>query len=138
MADLTRICDEHLHRSLVDARSELGAVVPTLIIDATARFYGYTPNQLLSPARTKNVAHARQTAMWLCRQLTTCSYPELGDIFDRDHTTIIHGVTKIQHEIATKPGAVRQFTELANWIRQRAFTQTLREACIDEPQRRAG
>lgn len=55
-----------------------------------------------SPRRARPVARPRQLAMYLCKQLTTHSLPEIGRKFGgRDHTTIIHGVRKIEELLAT-------------------------------------
>jgi chromosomal replication initiator protein len=49
-----------------------------------------------SKKRTRAIARPRQIAMWLARELTTHSLPEIGDIFGgRDHTTVIHACRTI-------------------------------------------
>ena len=56
---------------------------------------------LLSERRTRAVARPRQIAMWLCKQHTTRSYPDIGRRFGgRDHTTVLHGVRKIEELMA--------------------------------------
>jgi len=53
-------------------------------------------SDMLGPKRNRNLARPRQMAMWLCKQLTSRSLPEIGRKFGkRDHTTIMHGVRKI-------------------------------------------
>lgn len=50
-----------------------------------------------SPRRSRSVARPRQVAMYLCKHLTTRSLPEIGRKFGgRDHTTVLHGVNKIE------------------------------------------
>jgi chromosomal replication initiator protein len=52
---------------------------------------------LLSKDRHKSIAFARHVAMYLCKQRLKCSFPELGRAFgNRDHTTVISGVRKIE------------------------------------------
>lgn len=49
-----------------------------------------------SKKRTRAISRPRQVAMWLCREITAHSYPEIGDAFGgRDHTTVIHAVKTI-------------------------------------------
>ena len=51
---------------------------------------------LLSRRRSRRIARPRQAAMWLCRHLTACSFPEIGrSLGNRDHTTVMHGVAMI-------------------------------------------
>ena len=52
--------------------------------------------ELLSPRRSRSLARPRQIAMYLAKQHTTNSLPEIGRKFsNRDHTTVIHAVKKI-------------------------------------------
>ena len=58
--------------------------------------YDIRLSDMLGPKRTRSLARPRQIAMWLCKQLTSRSLPEIGRKFGkRDHTTIMHGVRKI-------------------------------------------
>jgi chromosomal replication initiator protein len=64
---------------------------------ATAEHYGLKQADLLSQRRTRSVARPRQAAMWLCKQLTTRSLPDIGRRFGgRDHTTVLHAVRRIE------------------------------------------
>jgi chromosomal replication initiator protein len=64
---------------------------------ATADYYGLKQADLLCERRTRAVARPRQTAMWLCKQLTTRSLPDIGRRFGgRDHTTVLHAVRRIE------------------------------------------
>lgn len=55
---------------------------------------------LKSPKRLKALVLPRQIAMYLARQLTSCSYPEIGERFGgKDHSTIIHAIKKIEKQL---------------------------------------
>ena len=59
---------------------------------------------LLSKDRHKSIAFARHVAMYLCKQRLKCSFPELGRAFgNRDHTTVISGVRKIEQLRSSDP-----------------------------------
>lgn len=61
-----------------------------------ADYYKIKVAELFSKKRTRAIARPRQVAMWLCREVTTHSFPEIGDAFGgRDHTTVIHAVKTI-------------------------------------------
>ena len=67
------------------------------IIRKVADHYNLRLNDILSPRRARSVARPRQIAMFLAKRLTSKSLPEIGRSFGgRDHTTIIHGVKKIE------------------------------------------
>ena len=58
--------------------------------------YNIRLSDLVGPRRVRTIARPRQVAMWLAKQLTTRSLPEIGRRFgNRDHTTVMHGVRKI-------------------------------------------
>jgi chromosomal replication initiation ATPase DnaA len=70
------------------------------IIRVTSTYYGISRNDILSDRRTARLARARQVAYFLCKNLSRRSFPEIGRKFGgRDHTTIIHGVRKIEREV---------------------------------------
>jgi chromosomal replication initiator protein len=59
-------------------------------------YYKIKVAELFSKKRTRAIARPRQIAMWLCREVTSHSFPEIGDAFGgRDHTTVIHAVKTI-------------------------------------------
>ncbi|MBO5515867.1 MAG: chromosomal replication initiator protein DnaA [Schwartzia sp.] len=67
-----------------------------LIQDMTASYFKITTSDLLSKKRTQSLAQARQVAMYLCRELTNSSLPQIGERFGgRDHTTVMHAYNKI-------------------------------------------
>ncbi|MEW6441721.1 MAG: chromosomal replication initiator protein DnaA [bacterium] len=72
------------------------------IIKAVSRFYKVKPSDIKSQKRAKDIAMARQVAMYLCRKLTSESFPEIGTHFGgKDHSTVIHAVNKIEHVLRT-------------------------------------
>ncbi len=54
---------------------------------------------LKSKKRTQHVAFCRQVAMYLCRRLTSNSFPSIGEQFGRDHSTVIHAVNLIERRV---------------------------------------
>jgi chromosomal replication initiator protein len=63
---------------------------------------------MLSARRSARIAMARHIAMWLVRQLTPLSYPAMGRYFHngvspRDHTSIMHGVARIDNMMVIDP-----------------------------------
>ena len=61
-----------------------------------AEYYNIKIADLLSPRRSRSVTRPRQVAMALAKELTSHSYPEIGDGFGgRDHTTVMHGCKKV-------------------------------------------
>jgi len=70
-----------------------------------ADYFKLKQADLLSERRTRAVARPRHVAMYLAKQLTTRSYPDIGRRFGgRDHTTVLHAVKRIEELKATEPG----------------------------------
>lgn len=76
------------------------------ILTKVCEYYGITKEQMLSDRRQKTIVKARQASYWLYENLTDFSYPRIGLIHKRDHTTILYGCSKIAEEInnQTKDG----------------------------------
>ena len=67
-----------------------------------AEHYNIRLSDMIGPKRLRTIARPRQVAMYLAKQLTPRSLPEIGRRFGgRDHTTIMHGVRKIEELMAT-------------------------------------
>jgi chromosomal replication initiator protein len=75
------------------------------VIKAVASYYGVKALDLKSPRRHRSVAGPRAVAMYLARQHTKDSYPDLGRAFGgKHHTTVISAVEKIADRLKDDPG----------------------------------
>lgn len=92
----------HKHMSELFAVPERIVTVEA-IIEATARYHGLTSAELTGKRKTKALVGPRHIAMFLARDLTDHSFPELGKIFRRDHATVQHGCKRIAKELKTNP-----------------------------------
>lgn len=80
--------------------------MPTIshIQAATALAFGVPLDAMLSQYRRPQIARARQVAMYLCRELTTRSLPEIGRLFGgRHHTTALHAIQVVPGFMAADP-----------------------------------
>ena len=69
-----------------------------------AEFYGIKVADMYSKRRPANIARPRQIAMYLAKELTQKSLPEIGELFGgRDHTTVLHAVRKFAQERTINP-----------------------------------
>jgi chromosomal replication initiator protein len=74
------------------------------VIKAVAGYYGVKPQDIKSPRRHKSVAGPRAVAMYLARQHTKDSYPDLGRAFGgKHHTTVISAVEKVADRVKDDP-----------------------------------
>ncbi|WP_054252898.1 chromosomal replication initiator protein DnaA [Neofamilia massiliensis] len=86
-------------RSILDQKKKI-VIDSNRIKNIISDHYGVSVEDLDSKKRPKDIAYARQVAMYLCREMTDMSLPKIGaDFGGRDHTTVIHAVDKISSEI---------------------------------------
>ena len=75
-------------------------ITPELIIEVVAEHFGVSPEDITSKKRNSEFVQPRQVVMYLCRKLTDTSYVNIGKLLGKkDHTTIIHGVNKIEDDL---------------------------------------
>lgn len=85
-------------RAIKDMYKEGASSLPTpaLIISEVSRYFSIEEHILRGTLRNKGTAEARQIAMYLIRNLTQCSLPDIGKEFGRDHATVIHSIRKVE------------------------------------------
>ena len=88
-------------RAISDMFKAEGNALPTpsLIIGQVCKFYSIDEIVLRGSKKNKGTAEARQVAMYLIRQLTNLSLPDLGREFNRDHSTVLHSIRKVEMEL---------------------------------------
>jgi chromosomal replication initiator protein len=76
-----------------------------------AEEFGMSLLDLKTRRRNKNIVLPRQVAMYISRQLTELSFPEIGEFFGgKDHTTVLHSYNKIK-EVLEKDGVLKNRVE---------------------------
>ncbi|MDO8322201.1 MAG: chromosomal replication initiator protein DnaA, partial [Phenylobacterium sp.] len=85
---------------------------------AVAEHYGLKQADMISERRARAVARPRQAAMWIAKQITTRSLPDIGRRFGgRDHTTVLHAVRRIEALKADDPVLARDLDQLLRKLR---------------------
>ncbi len=72
---------------------------PDIINEETAKYFNLTSDDLKGERRTKNVAFARQVSMYLVRKITNFSLTDIGLYFNRDHSTVLASIRRIEDAI---------------------------------------
>lgn len=92
-----------------------------LIMAETVNYFSVTLEELTGPDRSRALVLARQIAMYLCRELTDLSLPQIGHLFGgRDHSTVLHANKKISTLMAQKQDVYNQVSELTTRIKHTA------------------
>ena len=98
---------------------ESGVITIQQIQKAVAQTYKLTNEELLSKNNARQISHPRQVAMYLCKNLTKHSYPEIGRAFGgKHHTTVMHSVEKIEAQVTTDETLQRLISELSESLQK--------------------
>ncbi len=117
----TALSADLVEATLSDLMPRGSPLSPDRIIAAVASQFGVDEDQLLSRDRSQQIALPRQVAMYLIRQETDASLPQIGEVLGgRDHTTVMYGCGKIAELLETDEGIRRQVMA----VRERLFSQT--------------
>jgi chromosomal replication initiator protein len=108
-------------RALEDLLPEGGHEISAdLIIEETAAYFGLERADLESKNRSRPLTTARHMAMYLQREFTGLSLIKIGECFNRDHTTALHGIKKIETLMSERGSVYRQVQELTRRIKTAA------------------
>jgi len=73
----------------------------THLLEHAGAYFKLDPRLLVSPARQRPIAYARQICCYVLRKRFGMSYPLIGKLMHRDHSTIIHAVEKVWYAVET-------------------------------------
>jgi chromosomal replication initiator protein len=91
------------------------------IIEATSKYYGYDVEDICGHSRIKPLVTARQVGMYVCRHLTDLSFPAIAREYgNRDHTTVMHAVEKIETLQKTDRQVFDDIAHLIKLVREEA------------------
>ena len=94
-------------------------ITPASILEAASELFGIEIDEIIGKSRRRPLVNARQVAMYVMREITDLSYPNIAREFgDRDHTTVIHAVDKIGNLMKERQQIYDQVTELNQMIKQ--------------------
>jgi chromosomal replication initiator protein len=105
--------------TLEDYRPRKGDFTPQHVLEQVARFYGLETSDMVGRGRSRKLSLPRQVCMYLSREETKASLPQIGHVLgNRDHTTILHGCGKISTLIEEDPQLRREIMT----IRERLYS----------------
>jgi len=95
-------------------------IPPQVIMEETASYFTLTTGDLVSKSRSRPLTTARHIAMYIMRECTGLSLVKIGEIFGgRDHTTVLHGVKKVEEEMRARDATFRQVQDVTRIVRGR-------------------
>lgn len=92
------------------------SVDATRIIDTVCKFFNVKKEELLARKRTKNIAEARQVAMYLISEMINIPLEAVGNIFGKDHSTVIYAKNKVQDDMAKSKKLEIQINDIRKMV----------------------
>ena len=88
------------------------------IISCVARHYDVSVEEIMGSSRKKDIKTARNVAMYVVRAMTGISFPQIGIVFKRDHSTVHSNVNMIETELLSDPVLDATITEITKEIKR--------------------
>ena len=105
-------------RSVARSNSELSLEA---VVDLVCRSFQLSPSQLASRSRRQDLVVARNTAFYLLRKHTDMTLEEIGERFNRRHSTVLKGITGLEREMSRQSPLGRQITHTVGLIERRSL-----------------
>ncbi len=97
-----------------------GIITPSTIITLVEKHFNLKENSLVGSKRSRDVAFARQIAMYIMRELTEMSTPKIGqELGGRDHSTVIHGIKNVEDSMNSDSSVKNLVNDIIKNIRNR-------------------
>ena len=105
-------------RAILDIFAENPWINPTpeFIIKAVAKYFEITVEDILGKSKTANIAEARKIAMYMVRDMTDESYPKMGKVFGKDHTTVKYNVDSLEEQLKTDSALRDKIQDVKNSV----------------------
>ena len=95
------------------------SITPDMIIENVARYHNVTVDQIKGKKKDAPVVKPRQQAMYLIRELTQLSLPEIGNAMGgKNHTTVLHSIKRVEESIQKDPAFAKTIAELTENIKK--------------------
>ncbi|GMV36015.1 MAG: chromosomal replication initiator protein DnaA [Fimbriimonadales bacterium] len=106
-----------LHNFFEDANAAKPS--PEAIIEASAECHGVTVDEVMGKGRKQAVTGARQVAMYLCREIWSLPWKQIGTLFRKDHSSAIYAHKSIGEELVRNPDLQRVLDEIVEAARSK-------------------
>ena len=111
------LCEAAL-KEIFDQR-QTKQITAEVIMKTVSDYYGVTLVDLTGPTRKREITLPRQIAMYLTREMTGMSLPQIGDVFGgRDHSTVLHSCKTVESNTKSQPGMKSIVEDIQRLVRE--------------------
>lgn len=104
-------------KEILGIDSSAKKITPEIIIENCAEYFSVSAKDILSTARSKEIKEARQAAIYLVREILDTSFPTTGEIFNKNHTTVLYAYNKMKKDLQTNKPLQNTIKEIEKMIR---------------------
>lgn len=114
---------EYMKQLLSDLiqRSQQAVITSDQIIDTVASYFGITPSDILGRDQRKDCAFARQISMFFLRDLLSIPFTKIGQIFQKDHSTVMSSIKKIEEGVKKYSDFKTPVLEIRKLIEKKSY-----------------
>ena len=111
------LCERAL-KEIFDQRKRK-QITAELIMQTVSDYYGLTLDDMTGPTRKREITVPRQIAMFLTREMTGMSLPQIGTVFGgRDHTTVLHSCKTVEANMTASPDVKAVVEDIKQLVKQ--------------------
>lgn len=88
------------------------------IVDEVSRTTGVSVEDIYSKVQKANISHARKITFYVIRKVTNMSYEDIGEEFDKHHSTVIYNIDQIEKEMEKNSKLARQINDIISNVKQ--------------------
>ena len=119
------MCNEKItlalaERSISDIITLTSKIDGTKIVNSASEKYNIPADEILGKKRSKDIVWARHMSVYVMRKLADMSFNDIGKFFNRDHSTIMASVEKIEKESESNPSVAKEIQELIDIVKIKA------------------
>lgn len=119
------MCNEKItlslaEKSISDIITLTSKIDGNKIVNSASEKYNLPKDVILGKKHSKDIVWARHMSIYVMRKLTDMSFNEIGKFFNRDHSTVMASVEKIEHEAEKNPSVAKEIQELIDIVKIKA------------------
>ena len=119
------MCNEKItlslaEKSISDIITLTSKIDGTKIVNSASEKFGIPADSILGKKHSKDIVWSRHMSIYVMRKLTDMSFNEIGKFFNRDHSTIMASVEKIEREAEANPAVAKEIQDLIDIVKLKA------------------
>ena len=89
---------------------------PEFIIKAVAKYFEINPEDITGKDRSQKMVEPRKVAMYMVRDMTHLSFPKMGDVFNKDHSTVKHAIDTLEEQLKDDSALREKIQDVKNSV----------------------